>query len=457
MAAPSHLLTCPNDVLFLIYELCDKSSLTKLSLTSTAMREQCIPHLYRTVDVSSHNAGRISYHEGDLRPEAWACEFDDIAPENHVSRQRSFLQTMVRHPEYAAHVRAFSWTFTWGESNEYELTEIDYQLWAIFSRFDRVEKLDLAAIPSPDKVWGCWEQYTVQIPPVLFPRVMDLRLMGRTPHKLVKTIFKSIDISLLRCLSLDYLQERGNLPDGSPMPKEVNTKTRGLAWRAKLCSSATDTRLIFPGPMWIPVLPLIDKLSSLQHLEIRIPPLEEGFCYDGDYPEYPQYISVTSQLLTSVQSTLRELIIDHARTPRGPSNPNIQLCGTGRVLRRLIQNDRLRRGATMLNSLFPSLDKWNWKQLRSVTFKGFLDDSTERYYESAIRDLEHMRDKLENYFLGRGVHFEWENDSPRPAHLYMGHDNVDQEAKEAIMDGFWKTLIEDYGVRAEDRERFDRW
>jgi hypothetical protein len=126
MAKRPHLLACPSDVFFLILEQCDPNSISKLSLTSKDIRVQCIPHLYRTVDLSSHNAGRISQQEDDLRPEMWACSFDEIAPENHVSRQRSFLRTMARHPEYATYVRTFSWTLTWGERNEYELTEVDY-------------------------------------------------------------------------------------------------------------------------------------------------------------------------------------------------------------------------------------------------------------------------------------------------------------------------------------------
>ncbi len=162
MAEQLHLLTCPDDILLLILEHCEQSSIQNLSLTSKSLQRRCVSQLYRDVDLSSHNLGRMPEFEDDVHPEMWTNTDDSIHPKNLVSRQRSFLRTMTECPEYAAYVCAFSWTLIWYDRNEDALTEIDYQLWTIFSRLKNVKKLDLAALPQDrDR-----DPYTRQIPPL---------------------------------------------------------------------------------------------------------------------------------------------------------------------------------------------------------------------------------------------------------------------------------------------------
>ena len=193
----------------------------------------------------------MSGFEGHVHPEMWANTDDSIHPESLVSQQRSFLRTMTECPEYAAYLRGLSWTLIWSDRNEDALTEIDHQLWAIFSRFKSVEKLNLAALPQGKD----GEPYIRQIPPLLFPSVTELRLTGWMPHKLVANIFNSINLPELQILSLDALQEEGSIPDGSPMPEHINKTYWSSEWRTRLCDLGTrDTAtmnvgVIFPGPM----------------------------------------------------------------------------------------------------------------------------------------------------------------------------------------------------------------
>ena len=61
----------PRDVAFEIIEHCEnvKGTLLSLNLTSKSMHELCIPMLYRVVDLSSYNRGRITHEEDIVRPE----------------------------------------------------------------------------------------------------------------------------------------------------------------------------------------------------------------------------------------------------------------------------------------------------------------------------------------------------------------------------------------------------
>jgi hypothetical protein len=446
MANQYGLLTCPNDIFLLILEQCEQSSVHKLSLTSKTVRAKCLPELYREVDLSSHNLGRFPANEDKFRIEQWSNMDDLNRPESLLSQQRSFLRTITKYPKYAAYVRSLSWTLIWYDQYEEQvLTEIDYQIWNVFSRLERVEKLDLAALPQDKPL----EQYTRQIPSVLFPLVKELRLTGWMTHKFVANIFDSSNLSELRILSLDALQEEGKLPDGSPMPEEINTGYWYSDWRAKLCksrmtdsaSTERDFGVIFPGPMWLPFLPLIGKLASLQRLEIRIPPFEEARMGE-DCPEYESYISVMAELVESVAQHLEKLVIDYSRRKRMGTANSSNSSGRSYVL--TIQRHRLRHSETILKSLCSSLwsnDGWKWKALRSVCLKGFLQAAEiEIPYEGV--EIQGIRSKIDDALSSKGVVLEWSDDSPRPGFLFLGHDH-----------GVSETAIEQFDRSVEQLEQ----
>ena len=116
------------------------------------------------------------------------------------------------------------------------------------------------------------------------------------------------------------LHEEGRVPDGSPMPESINKEHWDAPWRKRLCRySSSDSSsdsivdnsliaagIIFPGPMWLPIVPLIGKLLSLRHLEIQIPPLEASNM-EHTSPDQEHYISVLADLVTSTAPSLQML------------------------------------------------------------------------------------------------------------------------------------------------------
>lgn len=391
------------------------------------MRHRCIPQLYRKVDLSSHNLGRFPENEDKFRPEAWASTDDTNHPDNLLSRQRAFLRTMIQHTEYSTYIRYFSWTLIWYDQYVPDgadgdiLPEIDCQLWNVFSRLKNVEILDLA----PYALDKSLEAYTRQIPAVLFPLVIELHLGGWMTHELVATIFKSIKLPKLRILNLNALQEEGKLLDGSPMPEYINITSWDDGRRTKLCQNYTTTtnnfEILFPGPMWTALLPLVGRLDSLQQLGIQIPPFEEARQND-DCPEYERYISVMAHLLISVAATLRELIVDYARQRRFG---NFGHSGAGYAVISLGPAARFRRCEKILNSIMSTLlsSELEWESLCSVSLKSFgqQNDLAERL-PTPGETIQALRSQIGNYMSSRKVLFQWSDDSPRPAFLYLGHD-----------------------------------
>jgi hypothetical protein len=422
MSKQSRLLTCPDDIFLLILERCEQASLHNLSLTSRSLRPRCIPQLYREVDLSSHNLGRVPEFEDELRPEIYANTDDFWRPHNLVSRQRSSLRTMTECPEYATAVRVFSWTLIWRDVNEDALAEMDYQLWTTFSRLTHVTRLDLASLRQDEIL----DPYVRQMPSLLFPHVTELRLTGWMHHSLVANILNSIDVAKLQSLSLDALQEEGQIPDGSPMPEEINKDCWNSAWRLTSIDHGTiDTTqinvgIIFPGPMWSTIAPLIGKLESLQHLEIRIPPLETSGM-DTDCIDHLHYIFLLAGLVASVVSSLKSLVIDYARDiQRNPST-----CGTGRNNERALHQHRSRLSQMMLNAFWPCFSterEWKWESLQSVSLRGFLQGNETAAALEQTTAIKALQMKIEDSLSSRGVALEWSNDSQRPAVLFMGYD-----------------------------------
>ena len=110
MVQQSPILACPHDIVLLICAICKLDSLHNLSLASKHLRAQCLPELYRNIDLSSHNLRQMPEYEDELRLEIWASTSDFCRPDTLVQRQRAFLPPIVEHPWYASWVRVFSWT-----------------------------------------------------------------------------------------------------------------------------------------------------------------------------------------------------------------------------------------------------------------------------------------------------------------------------------------------------------
>jgi hypothetical protein len=426
MSPISGLLKCYEDIMFLILEFCDHSSVNHLSLTCKALRLHCLPHLYRTVDLSFHNIGRLPQYEGTVLPEAWANTCDSFRPEDLFSKQRCLLRTLSEHPKYANLIRDFSWTLIWyNDSHQEESPAIKYRIWSIFSCLVNVETLDLACLGED----GIEDHYVRYIPALLFPAVTNLRLLGWMHHDLVTNILNSIDLSKVRNLNLDALQEEGQIQNGSPMPESLNERLddqdmllRDL-YKNKV-NRLHENRIIFPGPMWLPIVPIIDKLSLLQCLEVRIPPLELDI---RDYrnsmdPGYWKYIRIISDLITSVCSTLERLVLDFARDIKYSASGG---CGTFRGHMLTCQARRLYISHEILSCLlavFLDDEKWKWSKLRNVCLRGFLDHTRGEYKDGNTIAILQLRNQVDISLAFRGIEFQWLDDSPRPATLFKGYD-----------------------------------
>ncbi|KAH8590602.1 hypothetical protein B0O99DRAFT_301725 [Bisporella sp. PMI_857] len=428
MSGQSLLLKYPDDVFCLILDHCEHPSLYNLVLTNKSLHERCNRQLYRTVNLASHNTGRRTEYEDDIRPDVWANTNDSWGSDGLVRRQRSFLRTITEcSDEHAPLVRSFSWTLKWLDCDDdpYALSQIDRQVWTVFSRLTNVESLDLASLAMEE----IDDPYVRQIPSSLslFPRVTRLRLMGWIPHDLVGTILRSIDLSKLESLSLSMLQEEGKVPDGSPMPENINKEGWDEPWRKILRRySASDNTvdsslmaagIIFPGPMWLPIVPLIGKLLSLQHLQIQIPPLEAS---DMDHisPDQEQYISVMADLVASIAPNLQTLAIHFLRRIRW------NLSGSARNHDLSVQLFRASISKPILEtfcSLFSRAGEW--PLLQSVSFTGFLEKNETQEAHEHLEKILAVRAEMECSLASRGVTLEWLDESTIPGVLFLGYDS----------------------------------
>lgn len=171
----SRATTLPFDVWSLIFEQLtnDYKPLCNIGLTCRDWRLLSLPHLLRSVDLSSHNNGRLPQHESEDLPIVYADYDAKYRQPNLVPRQRAFLRLITVRPELAKYVKSLRWTLIWLDFKERCLTDIDRQTWYVFSRMTNVSKLDFASLHDVSD-----DDYVRQNPSRLFPAVTHLRLLG---------------------------------------------------------------------------------------------------------------------------------------------------------------------------------------------------------------------------------------------------------------------------------------
>ncbi|KAK4613438.1 hypothetical protein CLAFUW4_09719 [Fulvia fulva] len=263
----------PSDVLLLVFEqlVGDSATSSSASLTSRAWHTHAIPFLLQDVDISCHNRGRMLDFEDDTIFRRAYADFSDRwpprqssnvrhdwLPRDLVTRQRALLHLIIDHYDRARYVRSLTWTLVWMADEETQ-QDIDRQTWNVFQALANVTRLDLASL---HEIWD--QPFIRQTPSRMFSAVTDLRLVGWMHRGLVRSILDGLDCARLSVLKFDYLQDERALPDGSPMPEELNLE---YAHSAQNNFSLEDTVLvshelwdrqeagtaaIFPGPMWTP-------------------------------------------------------------------------------------------------------------------------------------------------------------------------------------------------------------
>jgi hypothetical protein len=377
------------DVLQLVFQqlVGDSASLLNISLTCRAWRSLALPCVFQVVDISSHNNGRQPQLECEMRPILYADYDGDFRPQNLVSRQRAFLRLVTDKPELARYVNSFTWTLIWLDFDEYDLKEIDRQTWNVFSRMVNVTRLDLASLHWADEYIE--DEYIRQNPPVLFPNVRDLRLLGWMHRGLVRGIVTSLEPQKLRSLKLDYLVDEGAFPNGEPLGEDsairhahsAKMNSAGPRLRPEAINGSevyhddlirhqeTGQAFIFPGPMWLPLhLLSAHAMASLTHLQVKVPP----FSVETDLRSYNTMSHQTAMFVTKTKETLKSLIIVFDEFMNLYANPSVKLCGTGRALHDNYHRPwSIKMAKLFLEQQLAVLNDNAFPQLEEIRFEGF--------------------------------------------------------------------------------------
>lgn len=397
----------PRDIFFAILDICaaHRGALYNLSLTSKAIQSSCIPLLYRNVDLSTHNRGRlVEFEDGQVVQECWADANDDYLPDDAKPRQDSFLRTLTAHPEYGAFVRSFAWTLIWtGYPPWVGLRDIEFHTWSVFSSLTNVQDLDLASLHCNRS-----ERYVRQNPPRLFSSAVRIRLLGWMHYGLVTSILHSVDPSKLQHLALDNLQDEGQYADGSPMSLDDGDYLLG---KIETINPDGSRGFMFPGPMRRVLEPLEGRCTALKSLLLRKAGQESiqlescnftgmgGWSPEADDAVYGEWAT----FLSSVIPTLEILVFEQAVAPKTGRRSGRDGYQTVRPM-----DERFRR------LLLPNLLAGSWPRLQRMEIRGVgrwlgvpaLDEGT----KAQIRDA-----------VGSHVLLVLEEEPSRPCQKFVGY------------------------------------
>lgn len=383
---PDKATVLPADILRLIFDhhAGDYATLCAISLACRTWHELALPALYHTVDLSSHNLGRQPEHECSIMPVIYADFEGRYRPSDSrlVPRQRAFLRRIVACPDLAKYVQSFTWTLIWLDFDDEELQDIDRKTWEVFGWLNNVMSLDLASLHDVS-----FDEYVRANPKRLFPGVRELRLCGHMHRDLVSAIYTSLDPAKLHSLKLDYLQDDGALPDGSPMDVCFASENNAhcvaggsFRWTQDLKDEVISEALakkqesgkafVFPGPMWFPCdIFASQPMDSLAHLQVKVIPYDSSL----DLRSYLTTFDRVSRLLASTSLSLTSLVIIFSEpyhlSLEGLSQPNV--CGTGRGRAKSQRAWVIRLAALFLEKMLAVLNEHSFPKLDNVRFEGF--------------------------------------------------------------------------------------
>ena len=226
---PASFAGLPAELLFSVIQHCDMQDLATLSGVAIKFNNICRPIIFRNVDLSIHNRGKVLCTfptDYQCSPSQWYEPSDSLLcndiPPNMQKRQEAFLSALIGDPSLAQHVRNFSWTLLLLDSNIRTNLSIDpfeinksvildpkspfNEIWNVFASLTSVRTLDLAWLSrhlAMPLIHG--------IPPVLFPAATSVRLAGVMPYSLAASILLANPQTLLH-LDMDNLQQSGIIP-----------------------------------------------------------------------------------------------------------------------------------------------------------------------------------------------------------------------------------------------------
>jgi hypothetical protein len=373
------------DVLQLVFQQLagDSASLLNISLTCHAWRLLALPCLFQVVDISSHNNGRLPHLECEMRPLVYADYDGEFRPRNLVTRQRAFLRLLAQKARLAIYVKSFTWTLTWLDFDEDDLSEIDRHTWNVFGRMVNVTHLDLASLHRVDD-----DEYVRQPLTELFPSVRDLRLLGWMHRGLVRAIITSLEPRKLETLKLDYLADEGAFPNGESLGEDTATRLAKHANRMDtdhrpspkttdgsdiyhddlILRQETGKAFIFPGPMWLPLY-LLSKhaMDSLTHLQVKVPP----FSRFTDLRSYQTLFRQTASFTAKVKDTLKSLVIVFGESSSLYADPESEGCGTVNIHRHHYRSWCIKMAKLFLEQELAALNENAFPRLTTIRFEGF--------------------------------------------------------------------------------------
>ena len=281
---PTGATTCfsnlPEDVLFIIAEHCDPQDLPKFCLASKNVKNASIPHIYRYVDLSTHNRGLVTSHGYEL-PKLYTAphaesetreEHSDSVrcteiPVNMIRRQETFIKTLINREEYRKYVRVVIWTFLPPtiHCRRFSTDVVKPAFWNLMLQLQNIRRFDLADISD---FWSTVSPRPSRLPDRYFPNLSSLRLVGVMEPVIVAPIVSTIDPTKLVSLTLDNVQCCGKAPYGTTF-----TPAPRLPRGAMECKYSkwwtTNPKFIWPGLMRGVLKPLTGRCTGLKSLTLR--------------------------------------------------------------------------------------------------------------------------------------------------------------------------------------------
>lgn len=305
----------PDELFEILLGFCSTPELLAISRTCKALHTKAVPLIYRKVDISAHNQGRLQFtHNDGSHFYHWSDNFPPKFELKPLAKsQQSFLSTILKYPQIGKHVLEFTWTVrsNWDPNGYiphtmiFKATPPDTLMWEAFQQLNNVKKLDLAFLHESFD-----ESYLREPPSSLFANATNIRLSGVMYRQVVNSVLHSVDLSKLEHLAVDNLQDPGHI--GLVYPY----KARGLTRAERDLNQLTESdELTFPGTMR-GVLPLLHgRCTALHSFYFRKP----GLAYNGTsqsraadekcYEEFAAFI-------VSVKSTLQSLTFEQGHLQR---------------------------------------------------------------------------------------------------------------------------------------------
>lgn len=297
------------ELLLEIIRQCDLKDRFNLSQTSHVLHKLCIPLLYKSVDLSTHNrkgmvpTGRAPFETLADNPNRTHCKLDVAI----FWRQQAFIRTLVDRPEYGKFVNSFTWSLLYTPEMDDDWNAIsvdawsDGVLWKVFQSFTNVMTVDI----------GFLRHYReIEIPPPLFTSAMSARLLGHVSKRTAEAVLHSIDPMKLLHLALDNLQNFGKMSEGEDLPWSIRASSPNRSETPESLDPEERRRGVYPGPMRGHLRYLEGRCTVLKSLTLRSVGQDSiqqsQFSTFADEQRYEEWAS----FLKSVQPSLERLYFE---------------------------------------------------------------------------------------------------------------------------------------------------